>query len=259
MKDWSIQQIEQFLKDNEALSPSQKRTLKNDSRKGVQSAFERWTRRQEKQQVRLNHFMSLQEFEMACFEQGFSKIAGVDEVGRGPLAGPVVAGAVILKQEAFRPESGLVGLNDSKQLSKEERVKFVDLIKANALSYGIGMASSTEIDEINIYQATKLAMKRALDKLQPGPDHVFIDALDLPLEIPQTPIIKGDARSLTIAAASVLAKEYRDNLMAQFDVQYPGYDFSSHAGYATKAHLEAVEKLGPCPEHRLTFAPFKAV
>jgi ribonuclease HII len=257
MNDWSIQKIEKFLKETETLTPSQKRQVKGDPRKGVQLAFERWNRRVEKQQERLQHFYLLQEFEQACFAQGFERMAGVDEVGRGPLAGPVVAGAVIFKKSAFLPESGLVGLNDSKQLSKNERAHFVELIKSHSLSFGIGLATSQEIDEINIYQATKLAMTRALSQLQPEPDHLLIDALDLPLSVPQTPIVKGDARSLTIAAASVLAKEFRDALMAELDARYPGYAFASHAGYATKAHLEAVEKLGPCPEHRLSFAPFK--
>ena len=257
MNDWSIQKIEQFLRETEMLTASQKLEIKQDARKGVQLAYERWTRRAEKRQERLQHFALMQEFEQACFAQGFERIAGVDEVGRGPLAGPVVAGAVILKKSAFLPESGLVGLNDSKQLTKKERALFVELIKSNAVSFGIGLATSQEIDEINIYQATKLAMTRALSQLQAEPDHVFIDALDLPLIVPQTPIVKGDARSLTIAAASVLAKEYRDALMVELDERFPGYAFSSHAGYATKAHLEAVEKLGPCPEHRLSFAPFK--
>jgi ribonuclease HII len=257
MNDWSIQKIEQFLKVTETLTPSQKRHIKGDARKGVQLAYERWARRVEKQQERLHHFYQLQEFEQTSFAQGFERIAGVDEVGRGPLAGPVVAGAVILKKSAFLPESGLVGLNDSKQLTKKEREHFIELIKSHSHSFGIGLATSQEIDEINIYQATKLAMKRAISQLQPEPDHLFIDALDLPLSIPQTPIVKGDARSLTIAAASVLAKEFRDALMVELDDRYPGYNFSSHAGYATKAHLEAVEKLGPCPEHRLSFAPFK--
>ncbi len=259
MKDWSIQQIERFLKEKEALTVSEERLLKEDNRKGVQIAFARWERRQEKQANRLAHFFSIQEFENACLSQGFTRIAGVDEVGRGPLAGPVVAGAVILKETAFLPESALVGLNDSKQLTPSDRARFVQLIKENAVAYGIGLATSKEIDEINIYQATKLAMQRAIKQLNPQPDHLFIDALDLPIDLPQTPIIKGDARSLTIAAASVIAKEFRDDLMAQLDLKYPGYAFSSHAGYGTKAHLEAVEKLGPCPEHRLSFAPFKAV
>lgn len=257
MNDWSIQKIEQFLKETETLTAAQKREIKGDERKGVQLAYERWTRRDAKRQERLKHFQSMQEFEQACFAQGFDRIAGVDEVGRGPLAGPVVAGAVIFKKSAFLPESGLVGLNDSKQLTKTERATFVELIKSHSLSYGIGVASAQEIDDINIYQATKLAMTRAISQLHPEPDHLFIDALDLPLAVPQTPIVKGDARSLTIAAASVLAKEFRDALMAELDDRYPGYAFSNHAGYATKAHLEAVEKLGPCPEHRLSFAPFK--
>ncbi|WEG11601.1 ribonuclease HII [Pullulanibacillus sp. KACC 23026] len=257
MKDWSIQKITLYLKEQETLSANEINLLKADKRKGVILALEKWERQKAKRDAEVSHFFELQEFEKHLHEAGFEAIAGVDEVGRGPLAGPVVAGAVILTREAFLPESGLVGLNDSKQLSHEKRAHFVSLIKSNALAYGIGIATAKEIDEVNIYQATKLAMTRAIERLNVKPDHLLIDALNLPIEVAQTPLIKGDARSLSIAAASILAKEFRDDLMAKLDDIYPGYHFADHAGYGTKAHLEAVGKFGPCPEHRLSFAPFK--
>lgn len=197
-------------------------------------------------------FLEMCAFENQCFADGFEFIAGIDEVGRGPLAGPVVASAVILPK-GFE----LLGLNDSKKLSKKKREAYFEIIKENAITYGIGIVSETEIDEINIYEATKVAMKRAIEGLRVKPDFLLIDAMKLDLDIPQENLIKGDMRSISIAAASVIAKETRDKMMEAYAIEYPGYGFEKHAGYGTKQHQEALRNLGVTPIHRKTFAPVR--
>ena len=197
-------------------------------------------------------------YERRFYEQGLYFVAGVDEVGRGPLAGPVVAAAVILK-----PEFDLLGVDDSKKLTEKKREALFEPIKAQSVAYGIGMRDHRVIDEINILEATKLAMRDAIEALQAqlrehrpeaALEHILIDALTLrDVPIPQTGIVKGDAKSVSIAAASILAKVTRDRLMAEYDRQYPGYAFASNKGYGTKAHYEGLAELGPCPIHRLTF------
>lgn len=187
--------------------------------------------------------------EDACREEGFSVICGVDEAGRGPLAGPVCAAAVILPEHLEIP-----GLNDSKKLSDKRRRELFPVIREQALAYGIGFASQEEIDEINILQATFLAMRRALDQLQVRPDLALIDGdRQTDFGLPCKTIIKGDSLSASIAAASVLAKVSRDDVMLQLAEQYPGYGFEIHKGYGTKAHYAALEALGPSPIHRKSF------
>ena len=193
------------------------------------------------------------EFERAARLCGYRRIAGVDEVGRGPLAGPVVAAAVILP---FR--SRLVGVNDSKQLSERERERFYVAIREQAVGMGIGWAEVAEIDQLNILEATRLAMRRALNQVLPSPDYVLIDAVSLPgVRIPVRPIIKGDSLSISIAAASIVAKVTRDRLMAQYHDTFPEYGFLSHKGYGTAEHLERLAYHGPCSIHRRSFAPVK--
>jgi len=226
--------------------------LQNDQRIGVQKLIAKWFRDQEKIELAQLKFQTMMEYETNLYKQNIKLIAGVDEVGRGPLAGPVVAAAVILDEN-----NTLIGLDDSKKLSKEKRQYFVERIKSEAISYGVGIASSTEIDDINIYEATKLAMQRAIEQLNQSPEHLLIDAMKLPLNISQTSIIKGDATSISIAAASVLAKETRDSLMTELGKQYPQYGFEKHMGYGTKEHLEAIEVNGIIHEHRKSFAPIK--
>ena len=187
--------------------------------------------------------------EDACREEGYSVICGVDEAGRGPLAGPVCAAAVILPEHLEIP-----GLNDSKKLSDKRRRELFPVIQEQALAYGIGFASQEEIDEINILQATFLAMKRALDQLQVRPDLALIDGnRQTDFGLPCKTVIKGDSLSASIAAASVLAKVSRDDVMLQLAEQYPGYGFEIHKGYGTKAHYAALEALGPSPIHRKSF------
>ncbi len=196
-----------------------------------------------------------EEFEQEARRCGYRRIAGVDEAGRGPLAGPVVAAAVILPVRCR-----LIGVDDSKQLSVSERDRLYAAIMDRAVGVGVGSSPAEEIDRINILEATKLAMRRALGELSPAPDYVLIDAVSLTgVLMPVRPIIKGDALSLSIAAASIVAKVTRDRLMAQFHEIYPQYNFLSHKGYGTEEHLARLAEYGPSPIHRRTFAPVSAV
>jgi len=175
-------------------------------------------------------------------------------VGRGPLAGPVVAAAVILPKNCK-----ITGLNDSKKIPKKKHLEIFQAVQDQALSIGIGIMDNQVIDQVNIYEATKLAMQEAISQLSPQPEHLLIDAMKLDLPISQTSIIKGDANSLSIAAASIVAKVTRDELMNDYDQQFPGYDFASNAGYGTAKHLEGLEKLGVTPIHRTSFEPVKSL
>ena len=197
------------------------------------------------------------DIERALWSNGALWVAGVDEAGRGALAGPVTAAAVILPQiKDFTKH--LYGVRDSKKMSPTQRDKWSISIRANAVTYGIGLASSQEIDAIGILSATKLAALRAIDQLSVIPDHLLIDHFKIPdLVIPQTSISKGDTVSLTIAAASVLAKTSRDDVLRKWSSNYPGYGFDLHKGYGTSAHLDAIKALGPTEIHRMTFAPLK--
>ncbi len=189
---------------------------------------------------------------MSVFEKEYSDhqaICGIDEVGRGPFAGPVVAGAVILPKD-----HPILYLNDSKKLSEKKREELYEVILKEAVATGIGMASPARIDEINILQATYEAMRMAISNLAVQPDLLLNDAVTIPeIEIMQIPIIKGDAKSVSIAAASILAKVTRDRLMVEYEKVFPGYDFASNKGYGTKAHIEGLKKFGPTPIHRMSF------
>lgn len=189
------------------------------------------------------------EIEDSFFDQGIKTICGVDEAGRGPLAGPVCAAAVILP-----PHLQIPGLTDSKKLTDKKRRELFPIIQEQAIAYGIGFASEQEIDQINILQATFLAMERALEGLTVKPELVLIDGnREKDFGIPVKTVVKGDSLSLNVAAASILAKVSRDDLMLQMEETYPGYGFAIHKGYGTKAHYEALRELGPCPVHRKTF------
>lgn len=183
---------------------------------------------------------------------GYNLIAGVDEVGRGPLVGPVVAACVILPIDYT-----LEGLTDSKKLSEKKRDYYYDIIMKDAISVGIGIIDNNVIDEINIYEATKLAMIEAINKLSIKPDIVLTDAMKLDIELPVVPIIKGDLKSITISAASVIAKVTRDRMMDELDKEYPFYNFKKNKGYPTKEHVSAIEKHGILKEHRKTYSPIK--
>ena len=200
-------------------------------------------------------------FERVLWSQNVARVAGVDEAGRGPLAGPVVAAAAILPSrwaDAGLPAE-LAGLNDSKQLTAPQREKYFEFLTHCAeIEFGIALVDAGVIDEINILQATHRAMNEALAKLNPLPPHALVDGRPVKtLRVPQTAIVKGDARSYSIAAASVLAKVTRDRLMLDYAAQFPAYGFAEHKGYGTAKHLAAIAKHGACPIHRLTFAPLK--
>ena len=225
-----------------------------DGRAGVQAAISKRKRELQKQvdeDLRLEKMLA---YEKELYTQGIHLIAGVDEVGRGPLAGPVVAAAVILPKACKIP-----GLNDSKKIPKSKHKEIYEAVLQNAVAIGIGIKDNQVIDQVNIYEATKLAMMEAIGQLEPQPQHLLIDAMKLDLPISQTSIIKGDANSLSIAAASIVAKVTRDQMMEEFDREYPGYDFAQNAGYGTAKHLAGLDKLGVTPIHRRSFEPIKSM
>ena len=196
----------------------------------------------------------MKDFENELYKKDITLIAGVDEVGRGPLVGPVVTAAVILPPDFYDER-----INDSKKLSEKKRELLYSVIYENAISIGIGISSNEVIDEINILEATKKAMKEAINNLTVKPEHVLIDAVKLDIDIPSTSIIKGDAKSQSIAAASIIAKVTRDRMMVELDKKHPEYDFKNNKGYGTKKHIEAIYKYGVLPEHRKTFAPISEI
>lgn len=218
-----------------------------DERKGVINLCNKYAKKLEeldKEKERTYHMHSF-EREYASYMH----ICGIDEAGRGPLAGPVVAGAVILPKD-----DDILYLNDSKQLSATKRDELFDEIKAKAVSYGVGIVSWERIDEINILNATYEAMQMAISQLANKPDILLNDAVTIPnVDIKQVPIIKGDAKSASIAAASIIAKVTRDRIMEEYDKEYPEYGFAKHKGYGSKEHIEAIKKYGPCKIHRKTF------
>ena len=195
-------------------------------------------------------------YEKQLWKKELRFIAGVDEAGRGALAGPVAAGAVVLPCDSRNLVSQLDGVRDSKEITSAEREAWAVVIKTIAIAWGVGFASANEIDLKGIVPATHLAIFRAFLKLDLTADHILVDYLTLPeIPVPQTPLVKGDARSLSIACASILAKTARDEVLIAMDQEYPGYQFSHHKGYATKAHQQAIQRLGPCDQHRRTFSP----
>ncbi len=199
----------------------------------------------------MNDQINLYEFEEKLYDEGFHLICGVDEAGRGPLAGPLVVAACILP-----PFLRIEGINDSKQLSAKKRKELYKVIVKNALAYKIVFVTEEDVDSLNIYQATKKGMLMAIAGLKHKPDYALIDAMPLgELEIPHNSIIHGDARCASVAAASILAKVTRDEYMEKMDIKYPNYGFKNHKGYGTKAHMQALEKYGPCKIHRKSFAP----
>ena len=198
------------------------------------------------------------QFEQALWNKGLRRVAGVDEAGRGALIGPVAAAAVVLPCDQADLFDKLAGVRDSKEMKPEERDYWAIEIKSVAVAWAVGYASAAEIDQIGIAPATRLAAERALGQLPLKVEHILIDYISLPdVATPQTPLIKGDARSLTIAAASVLAKTGRDAILAAMDAEFPGYGLAQNKGYATAAHRAAIASLGPCAQHRHSFAPIR--
>ena len=250
----TIKEIKEALAKITELESPLFKEFEKDSRTGVQKEIER---RKKAIQAEIDENLRLEgmlSYEKELYAQGISLIAGVDEVGRGPLAGPVVAAAVILPKNCK-----IKGLNDSKKIPKKKHEEIFQAVKDKALAIGIGIMDNHVIDQVNIYEATKLAMKEAISKLDLQPEHLLIDAMKLDLPITQTSIVKGDANSLSIAAASIIAKVTRDKIMANYDKEFPGYDFSQNAGYGTTKHLEGLEKHGVTPIHRKSFEPIKTL
>ncbi|WP_010630972.1 ribonuclease HII [Sporolactobacillus vineae] len=250
----SIAEIRKQLEQVDFLSDETRRKLNSDSRKGVRHLLEIWDRRQHRRQALIDRFHKMNHFENDLYQKGIRQVAGIDEAGRGPLAGPVIAACVMLDPDAVLP-----GVNDSKQLTAPERDRLFDQIVASASAYGIGRVSARDIDRINIYEAARLAMTRAFEHMARHPEFLLIDAMKLPVSVPQLSLIKGDARSNSVAAASILAKVTRDRLMNDLDQRYPEYGFAGNKGYGTPQHLAALKTYGACPEHRLSFSPVAAV
>lgn len=226
--------------------------LQADPRKGAQQLYAQITRRLAKQATAEAAFQTRLHYERPFWDRQ-QRVAGIDEVGRGPLAGPVITCAVILP-----PDFDVPLVNDSKQLTAKERERLYPIILARAEAVSIGAASPQLIDQLNIYQATRVAMQKAVLGLGVVPQHLIVDAMQIPVDLPQTRLIKGDAKSASVAAASIVAKVFRDHLMASYDQLYPGYGFAQNAGYGTAEHLAGLADRGVTPIHRRSFAPVKA-
>ena len=252
MKNESVKEIKKALKGIATRQDERLQLWQKDQRLGVQQALAQWERGLLKKEKEVALLEELSQFENEAKAAGHRLIAGIDEVGRGPLAGPVVAAAVILPDDCQ-----LFGVNDSKQLSAKKREELYDQIQSQAISIGIGMVDHEEIDRINIYQASKKAMGIAVEDLGFLPDYLLIDAMELDTAIPQKSLIKGDARSVSIAAASIVAKVCRDRLMEDYARLFPGYGFEKNAGYGTKEHLAGIQNQGIFAIHRKSFAPIK--
>jgi ribonuclease HII len=244
---------DRFLTRGEPLGDADAEALATDPRAGARAVLAAVARARSANRAEGQRLRRLLEFETPLWEAGVERIAGVDEAGVGPLAGPVVAAAVILPR-SLRPR----GLDDSKQLDQPARDRLAAEVKAGALAWGVGLATHLEVDALNVYQASLLAMRRAVESLSPSPQHLLVDARRVPgVPWPQQGIVKGDARSLSIAAASVIAKTTRDAMMVEAEARFPGYGFARHKGYGAPEHLEALRRLGPCELHRRSFAPVR--
>jgi ribonuclease HII len=246
----SLREIRQKYADEGAVvSPQLLRRLQKDPRTGARDLYKVLSKRFEDRKREKGRLDSMLHFERVLWKAGISRIAGVDEVGVGPLAGPVVAAAVI-----FPPNTEIDGVDDSKALDHETRVRLEAEIRSKAVAIALGVVEVEEIDRINIYHAGIQAMRVALSTLATPPQHVLVDSRTIPgVSLPQNSFDKGDGINFSIAAASIVAKVYRDDLMTKLDSAYPGYGFSNHKGYATPEHQQAIRRLGPCPIHRKSF------
>lgn len=223
--------------------------IRKDGRKGAQNLAKQYEKKYAAYQAELERLEEILTYERECYRQGYSLVAGIDEVGRGPLAGPVVAAAVILPVDCKIP-----GVNDSKKLTAKKREELCEIIKREAVAWAVGVVSHERIDEINILQATYEAMRQALSKLEVQPEFILADAVTIPgISVPQKGIIKGDAKSISIGAASIVAKVTRDAMMEAMEELYPGYDFASNKGYGSQKHLAGIARQGLCPIHRHSF------
>jgi ribonuclease HII len=240
---------ERLLRGDQPITGQLLHKLGRDPREGARKMYKLLKKRHAKERIDRARIYNMLNFERVLWNSGVQAVAGVDEAGTGPLAGPVVAAAVI-----FPPSTEFAGIDDSKRLDVEQRVKMESVIRRTATAVGIGWAEVGEIDRLNIYHAALLAMRRAVDALAIKPDHLLIDARAIPdVLIPQNSFYKGDGINFSIAAASIMAKTYRDRLMQGLEETYPGYGFAQHKGYGTAAHQNAIRQMGPCPAHRMSF------
>ncbi|ADX70331.1 ribonuclease HII [Lactobacillus helveticus] len=243
----TIKEVKELLSTD--VTEDQLAELEKDPRVGVQKLIISYRKKQAKLLAKKQAFLERFSYEKQFWQKG-ELVAGVDEVGRGPLAGPVVTAAVIIDHNF-----DLLEVNDSKKLSPEKRLQLYPKILSEAISVGIGVKSAAVIDQINIYEADRQAMAQAVKALDVKPNALLVDAMNVPVDLPQIELIKGDAKSNSIAAASIVAKVFRDKLMDDYDKIYPQYGFPRNAGYGTKEHIDALKKYGPTPIHRKTFAP----
>ncbi|MEC0552638.1 ribonuclease HII [Bacillus haynesii] len=253
MKTLTVKEIKEHLQSVSDEKDPFIEQCKNDERKSVQALVDAWLKKNERLSAMREEWQVMTSFERSLRARGYQYIAGIDEAGRGPLAGPVVAAAVILEEDCE-----ILGLTDSKKLSKQKREDYYSYIMEEAAAVGVGIADAHEIDELNIYEASKAAMLKAVQALDVAPDYLLIDAMSLAVDTEQSSIIKGDAKSASIAAGACIAKVTRDRLMDEYAEKYPLYGFEKHKGYGTKEHLNALAKYGPSPIHRRSFAPVKA-
>jgi ribonuclease HII len=249
MKQLSLKEIQDKYAADATVSPAILRKLQRDPRTGARRLYKMLAKRYDEQKKERNRLDAMLHFERLLWKAGIERIAGVDEVGMGPLAGPVVAAAVV-----FPPGTEIAGIDDSKALDEQMRNHLDHEIRGKASAFAIGMVEVEEIDRINIYHAGIRAMQLALSNLPVAPQHILVDSRTIPgFTQPQNSFDKGDGINFSIAAASIVAKVYRDRLMTELDAQYTGYGFASHKGYATPEHQRAIRELGPCPIHRRSF------
>ena len=256
MSKLTVNQIKEALLEVKDDSHELLAILADDERKSVQKLLAQCLKRLENQQLIYQEHQKRLNHEMVAYEAGYQMIAGLDEVGRGPLAGPVVVAAVVLPRDC---QNLLVGVTDSKQLSHAKRLEFARQIREVALDLKIVAIPPAIIDRENIYQATRQGMKAAVEALSLKPDYLLLDAITIDSDLPQESLVKGDQRSLSIAAASIVAKVYRDELMVQYSQTYPEFGFERNRGYGTKEHLEALDRVGYTPIHRRSFEPVKSM
>ena len=253
----TVKEIKEQLAELVTLTDPRWTDFETDSRSGVQRAIIQRKKAIQAEEAENKRLETMLRYEKEVYAQGFQAVAGIDEVGRGPLAGPVVAACVILPQNCK-----IKHLNDSKKIPKSKHKAIYQEVLEQSLAVGIGIVDNELIDQVNIYEATKIGMLQAVENLKgqiSQPDYLLIDAMKLDIAIPQQSIIKGDANSLSIAAASIVAKVTRDKMMTDYDQLFPGYGFSENAGYGTKQHLLGIEKIGISPIHRKSFEPIKSM
>ena len=246
----SVAEVKAFLQTVTTMTDPLLAPLQADPRKGVQAALKQRARQLERLAAARAAFKQRFHYENQLWAAGNQYVAGIDEVGRGPLAGPVVTCAVVLNRDF-----DLLGVTDSKQLTRKERERLYLRIVDEAVEVSLAVNPAPRIDQLNIYRATQEAMIRAVNGLSHRPSHLIVDAVPLPIDLPQTTLIKGDQKSISVAAASIVAKEYRDHLMAEYARLYPDYDFENNMGYGTAKHLAGLAAKGACPIHRRTFQP----